>query len=76
MKTKTIRLNPETIKINKFAGANKLHLNLGLYRKGDVDTWKIYNSISEGHKGDSDVWIDIQDNQLIGVWVNWYDKKR
>lgn len=54
-----------------------MQLNFGRYRKGKkIDTWTLYDAISEKHKPMCDeIWLDIQNKKAIGMSIR-LDKTR
>jgi len=54
-----------------------MQLNFGRYKRGrKIDTWTLYDSISEKHKPLHDeIWLDIQNKKAIGMSIT-LDKTR
>lgn len=77
MKTKTIskkiRLDKKTkIRFMKTPHFKHLHINIGRYKKGKkIDTWILYDSITEKHKPYAHIWMDVQGKKLIGFEASW-----
>lgn len=69
MKQKTIKFGRVKIKLLETPRSIRMQLNFGRYKKGrKIDTWTIYDAISEKHKPIGDeIWIDIQNKKAIGM---------
>lgn len=71
MKQKTIKFGRVKIKLLEMPRSIRMQLDFGRYKKGrKVDTWTIYDAISEKHKSPGDeVWLDIQNKKAIGMSI-------
>lgn len=67
------------MKIKLFGSPNftTMQLNFGRYKKGRrIDTWTLYDAISEKHKPIHDeIWLDIQNKKAMGMSIT-IDKMR
>ena len=69
MKKKTIKFGRIKIKLFQSPKFSMMQLNFGRYKKGrKIDTWTLYDAISEKHKPLHDeIWLDIQNRKAIGM---------
>lgn len=77
MKRKTLKFGSVKIKLLETPRSVRMQLNFGRYKKGkQIDTWTIYDAISEKHKPIGDqIWLDIQNKKAIGMSIT-IDKTR
>jgi hypothetical protein len=77
MRQKTIKFGQIKIRLFESAKFLTLQLNFGRYKKGKkIDTWTLYDAISEKHKPLHDeIWLDIQNKKAIGMSIT-LDKAR
>lgn len=71
MKQKTIKFGRMKIKLFDSSNFTMMQLNFGRYKKGrKIDTWTLYDAISEKHKPMHDeIWLDIQNKKAIGMSI-------
>ena len=71
MRQKIIKFGKIKIKLFESPKFLMVQLNFGRYKKGrKIDTWTLYDAISEKHKPIGDeVWLDIQNKKAIGMSI-------
>lgn len=71
MKQKTIKFGRIKIKLFQSPKFSMMQLNFGRYKKGrKIDTWTLYDAISEKHKPMHDeIWLDIQNKKAVGMSI-------
>ena len=71
MKSKIIKFGKIKIKLFESPKFSMMQLNFGRYKKGrKIDTWTLYDAISEKHKPIGDeIWLDIQNKRAIGMSI-------
>jgi hypothetical protein len=71
MKEQEVRLGKVRMRVFEMPDRFTIMLNFGRYKKRrKVDTWTIYNAITEKHKPAGDeIWLDIQDRRAIGLTI-------
>lgn len=71
MRQRTIKFGKIKIKLFESPDFSMMQFNFGRYKKGKkVDTWTLYDAISEKHKPLHDeIWLDIQNKKAIGMSV-------
>lgn len=69
MRQKTIKFGKIKIRLFESPKFLTMQLNFGRYKKGKkIDTWTLYDAISEKHKPLYDeIWLDIQNKRTIGM---------
>ena len=74
---KTITIGNVIISLSDIGNKYHIFVNLGRKKKSKNidDTWTIYDSILEKHQPYAHVWVDIQDEKLVGVEIS-ADKKK
>ena len=77
MKQKIIKFGRIKIKLFQSPKFSIMQLNFGRYKKGrKIDTWTLYDAISEKHKPMHDeIWLDIQNKKAVGMSIT-LDKTR
>mgnify|MGYP001573307497 CR=1 FL=1 len=71
MRQKTIRFGKIKIRLFESQKFLTMQLNFGRYKKSkEIDTWTLYDAISEKHKPMHDeIWLDIQNKKAIGMSI-------
>ena len=69
MRQKIIKFGKIKIKLFESPKFTIMQFNFGRYRIGrKIDTWTLYDAISEKHKPMHDeIWLDIQNRKAIGM---------
>ena len=77
MRQKIIKFGKIKIKLFESPKFSMMQLNFGRYKKGrKIDTWTLYDAISEKHKPMHDeIWLDIQNKKAVGMSIT-LDKTR
>jgi len=77
MRLKRIRFGGIKIRLFESPKFLTMQINFGRYKKDrKIDTWTLYDAISEKHKPLHDeIWLDIQNKKAIGMSIT-VDKTR
>lgn len=71
MKQKTVKFGKVKIKLLETPETVRMQFNFGRCKKDrKINTWTIYDAISEKHKPIGDeIWLDLQNRKAIGMMV-------
>ena len=65
------------IKQTSVDGHNIVHINFGRWKKiRKTDTITLYDSIAEGDKDYTSIWLDKQKDGGVGIEIAWEDPEK